>query len=89
MGVSAGIPLGVLAATHRNKLADAGVRAISLVGYAMPDFYLGALLLITFALNLGWFPINGGGERLHRPDVPRHPAGDDAGLREDGLHRPA
>lgn len=62
MGVTAGVPLGVLAATHRNKLPDSGVRLFSLIGYAIPDFYLGALLLITFSLNLGWFPINGGGE---------------------------
>jgi len=62
MGVVAGVPLGVLAATHRNKLPDSGVRVFSLIGYAIPDFYLGALLLITFSLNLGWFPINGGGE---------------------------
>lgn len=61
MGLVVGVPLGVLAATHRNKLPDSGVRVFSLVGYAIPDFYLGALLLITFALNLGWFPINGGG----------------------------
>jgi peptide/nickel transport system permease protein len=62
MGVAAGVPLGVLAATHRNKLPDSGVRLFSLIGYAVPDFYLGALLLIVFALNLHWFPINGGGE---------------------------
>jgi peptide/nickel transport system permease protein len=62
MGVTAGVPLGVLAATHRNKLPDSGVRVFSLIGYAIPDFYLGALLLIVFALNLHWFPINGGGE---------------------------
>jgi peptide/nickel transport system permease protein len=61
MGILAGVPLGVLAATNRNKLPDSGVRVFSLIGYAIPDFYLGALLLITFALNLGWFPINGGG----------------------------
>ncbi|MDB5585752.1 MAG: dppB [Devosia sp.] len=62
MGLTAGVPLGVLAATHRNKLPDSGVRVFSLIGYAVPDFYLGALLLIVFALNLHWFPINGGGE---------------------------
>lgn len=62
MGLVVGVPLGVLAATNRNKLPDSGVRVFSLIGYAIPDFYLGALLLITFALNLGWFPINGGGE---------------------------
>lgn len=61
MGIVAGIPLGVLAATNRNKPADSAVRGFSLIGYAIPDFYLGALLLITFALNLGWFPINGAG----------------------------
>lgn len=74
MGLAAGIPLGVLAATHRNRTADAGVRVFSLIGYAIPDFYLGALLLITFSLNLGWFPINGGGDgfvdRLHHIVLP-------------------
>ncbi|KGM33409.1 ABC transporter permease [Inquilinus limosus] len=74
MGLVAGIPLGVLAATHRNRTADAGVRVFSLIGYAIPDFYLGALLLITFSLNLGWFPINGGGDgfvdRLHHIVLP-------------------
>ncbi|MDR6290072.1 peptide/nickel transport system permease protein [Inquilinus ginsengisoli] len=74
MGIVAGIPLGVLAATHRNRPADAGVRVFSLIGYAIPDFYLGALLLITFSLNLGWFPINGGGDgfvdRLHHIVLP-------------------
>jgi len=74
MGTVAGIPLGVLAATHRNRMADSGVRVFSLIGYAIPDFYLGALLLITFSLNLGWFPINGGGDgfvdRLHHIVLP-------------------
>ena len=74
MGVVAGIPLGVLAATHRNRMADSGVRVFSLIGYAIPDFYLGALLLIAFSLNLGWFPINGGGDgfvdRLHHIVLP-------------------
>ncbi len=74
MGVTVGVPLGVLAATNRNKWPDSGVRIFSLIGYAIPDFYLGALLLITFALNLGWFPINGGGEgfldRMHHVFLP-------------------
>lgn len=61
MGLVFGIPLGVTAAVNRNRWQDRGARIFSLVGYAIPDFYLGALLLIVFALNLGWFPINGGG----------------------------
>jgi ABC-type dipeptide/oligopeptide/nickel transport system permease component len=74
MGITAGIPLGVIAATHRNKAPDSGVRLFSLIGYAIPDFFLGALLLITFALNLGWFPINGAGagfaDRMHHIFLP-------------------
>lgn len=62
IGSAIGIPLGVYAATRRNKAPDTGARVFSLVGYAIPDFYLAALLLIVFALNLKWFPLNGGGD---------------------------
>jgi ABC-type dipeptide/oligopeptide/nickel transport system permease component len=74
MGVVFGVPMGVMAAVNRNRLPDSGARLFSLVGYAIPDFYLGALLLIVFGLNLGWFPINGGGEgfwdRMHHVFLP-------------------
>ncbi|CVI63433.1 ABC transporter permease (plasmid) [Agrobacterium leguminum] len=62
LGVLLGIPFGVFAAVRKNKLPDQSMRVFSLVGYAIPDFYLGAVLLITFALHLKLFPINGGGE---------------------------
>lgn len=62
IGVIVGVPFGVLAAVRKNKAPDQGMRVFSLVGYAIPDFYLGAILLIVFALNLKLFPINGGGE---------------------------
>lgn len=62
IGVIIGVPFGVLAAVRKNKAPDQGMRVFSLVGYAIPDFYLGAILLIGFALNLKLFPINGGGE---------------------------
>ena len=74
IGLILGIPMGVLAAVHRNRWPDRGARVFSLVGYAVPDFYLGALLLIVFALNLGWFPINGGGvafwDRMYHVALP-------------------
>ena len=90
MGVVVGIPLGVLAATQPQPgCPTPRVRVFSLIGYAIPDFYLGALLLIVFALNLGWFPINGGGEGFVDRHVPRLPAGADARLRQGRLHRPA
>ncbi|MBA5800481.1 ABC transporter permease [Rhizobium changzhiense] len=74
MGLAVGVPFGVYAATNRNKTPDSAMRAFSLVGYAIPDFYFGALLLIVFSLNLGWFPINGGGtgfvDRMHHVFLP-------------------
>jgi ABC-type dipeptide/oligopeptide/nickel transport system permease component len=62
IGVIFGIPAGVWAAVRRNRAPDASFRVFSLIGYAIPDFYLGSLLLIIFSLSLGWFPISGAGE---------------------------
>lgn len=74
IGIVFGVPFGVLAAIKRNKAPDSGMRIFSLLGYAIPDFYLGALLLIVFSLNLQLFPISGGGEgvvdRLHHLILP-------------------
>ncbi len=74
LGVAVGVPFGVWAATNANRPPDTAMRAYSLIGYAVPDFYLGALLLITFSLNLRWFPINGGGDgfidRLYHVALP-------------------
>lgn len=62
LGLVMGIPLGVIAARNRNKPPDSALRIYALLGYAIPDFYLAAILLVVFSLNLGWFPINGEGE---------------------------
>ncbi|WP_293858191.1 ABC transporter permease [uncultured Alsobacter sp.] len=62
IGTVIAIPVGVASAVNRGKAIDSGSRIFSLVGYAVPDFFLGAVLLIVFALDLGWFPINGGGD---------------------------
>jgi ABC-type dipeptide/oligopeptide/nickel transport system permease component len=64
IGFSVGIPMGIIAAVNRNSWPDGIVRIFSMIGYAVPDFYLAALLLITFSLQLGWFPINGAGTDL-------------------------
>jgi peptide/nickel transport system permease protein len=64
IGVVIGIPLGVVSATQRGKAVDYGSRLFALLGFAVPDFYLGAIFLIYLSLDLGWFPINGGGDGL-------------------------
>lgn len=54
-----GTPLGVLAAVRRNSFWDYGVMGMSLVGYSMPIFWWGLLLILFFSVNLGWFPVSG------------------------------
>ncbi|MFN7905628.1 MAG: ABC transporter permease [Pseudobdellovibrionaceae bacterium] len=54
-----GIPLGIWAAVYRGKLVDWSVTVISLVGYSMPIFWWGLLLIILFSVKLGWLPVSG------------------------------
>ncbi len=54
IGVVFGIPLGVVAATHRGRWQDQVVRFGSLLGYSMPVFWLGLIGLLLFYAKLGW-----------------------------------
>lgn len=60
-----GIPAGVAAAYRRNSSADVVVRAVTLLGQAMPSFYLGIVSIIVFAVWLRWLPSGGRGTWLH------------------------
>ncbi|MEX2540587.1 MAG: ABC transporter permease [Trueperaceae bacterium] len=55
------IPLGVLAAVNRNTWVDTLATGLSLVGQAMPVYWLGLLAILVFSVNLRWFPSMGGG----------------------------
>jgi peptide/nickel transport system permease protein len=50
------IPLGILQVVRRNTGVDYFLTGVSFVGYAMPAFLLGELLILWFSLDLGWFP---------------------------------
>ena len=54
-----GIPLGIIAAYKQYGLLDNVATVFSLIFLAMPEFWLALMLIITFALNLGWFPPSG------------------------------
>jgi len=56
------LPLGVLSAVFREKLFDRIVLFISIFGAAMPNFWLGPLLMLFFAVQLGWLPVSGKGD---------------------------
>lgn len=59
IGLVFGLPLGVAAALTRNGWVDYVSRVVSLVGLSFPAFVSGILMLIVFAIQLGWFPVLG------------------------------
>ncbi len=69
IAVTLGVVLGVIAGINRGTWLDMASMVLALVGWSMPNFWLGIQLLIVFALHLGWFPITGQGglQRLVLP----------------------
>jgi ABC-type dipeptide/oligopeptide/nickel transport system permease component len=59
------IPLGILAAVFRGTWIDHAAMTAALVGISMPNFWLGPLLAILFAVYLGWLPVSGTGSPAH------------------------
>lgn len=59
------IPMGIAAAVNENTWIDRAVQFVALLGQAMPGFWLGLILMITFGLQLGWLPISGTGSWQH------------------------
>jgi peptide/nickel transport system permease protein len=53
------IPVGMLQAAHKNKLADHLLRAFTLLCYGTPSFVLGSVLILVFAVKLKWFGAEG------------------------------
>ncbi len=52
-------PLGVMAAVRKDTIWDQGAMAFGMVGAAIPNFWLGPLLILVFSVWLGWFPVSG------------------------------
>jgi peptide/nickel transport system permease protein len=59
------IPLGVAGAVWRGTLIDHLAMTVSLVGVSIPSFWLGPLLALFFAVELGWLPVSGRGTLAH------------------------
>jgi len=54
-----GIPAGVIAAIKRGTLWDQAIMGTALIGFSMPIFWWGLLLIIFFSATLGWTPVSG------------------------------
>jgi peptide/nickel transport system permease protein len=57
--IAIGVPIGILAALHRGRVADYLATGFVLVGLSVPSFWLAILLILLFALRLGWLPPTG------------------------------
>jgi peptide/nickel transport system permease protein len=55
------LPLGIVAAVWRGSFADHAAMTLALAGISFPNFWLGPLLAIIFAVELGWLPVSGRG----------------------------
>ena len=59
------LPVGIYSATHRNTVLDHGAMLAALLGQSMPVYWLGILLILVFAVWLGWAPASGRGGLSH------------------------
>jgi len=62
LALAVGIPMGVYAALKRGSFLSQVFMTISLLGVSLPTFLIGILLILVFAVQLGWFPSFGRGE---------------------------
>ncbi len=65
LSVLVSIPLGVASALKRNSFVDNSTRVVTLFGLAMPNFWVGIMLILVFAYYLRWFPATGRGSWQH------------------------
>lgn len=59
VAVIVAIPLGTMAARNQGKLLDRAIMALSVFGFSVPGFVISYLLIYLFAVQLGWFPVQG------------------------------
>ena len=65
LSVAIGVPIGVITAVRKDTTVDALGKVIALLGQSMPTFWLGLMLILVFAVTLGWLPAGGSGSLAH------------------------
>jgi len=65
-----GIPLGLLAGLKPKSVAGRSIMALSILGFSLPTFWVGLVLIMVFSVQLGWLPPNGRGETVLLLGVP-------------------
>jgi peptide/nickel transport system permease protein len=65
LSVLVGIPLGIWAGLRPQALSTRGIMAGSVLGFSLPNFWVGLMLIMVFAVQLGWLPASGRGATVH------------------------
>lgn len=70
MAIALGIPLGLIAGLKPHSPLGRGIMAGSILGFSLPTFWVGLVLIMVFSVQLGWLPPNGRGETAMLLGVP-------------------
>jgi peptide/nickel transport system permease protein len=65
-----GIPLGLVAGLRPNSLLGRGIMAGSILGFSLPTFWVGLVMIMVFSVHFGWLPPNGRGETVTLLGIP-------------------
>ncbi|MGZ5584772.1 MAG: ABC transporter permease [Usitatibacter sp.] len=70
IAVTLGIPLGLVAGLKPHSALGRGIMAGSILGFSLPTFWVGLVLIMLFSVHLGWLPPNGRGETVLLAGIP-------------------
>jgi peptide/nickel transport system permease protein len=61
LSIVVGVPLGIWAGLKPNAISTRGIMTGSVLGFSLPNFWVGLMLIMVFAVHLGWLPASGRG----------------------------
>jgi peptide/nickel transport system permease protein len=70
IGLVFGLPLGIYAGLHPKSFAAKSVMTFSILGFSLPTFWIGLMMIMLFSVRLGWLPASGRGETVAVFGVP-------------------
>jgi len=70
ISITLGIPLGLLAGLKPQSFVGRSIMAGSILGFSLPTFWVGLVLIMVFSVQLGWLPSNGRGETVMLAGIP-------------------
>lgn len=70
LSIGVGVPLGIYAGLYPESLFARGIMSVSILGFSLPSFWVGLMLIMVFGVMLGWLPTTGRGDTVDVFGVP-------------------